>query len=78
MTVYSSTSQADARNRAVRTLAQGLALDVGVAVVSVAAVAVGDVHWTRAWWAALGLLVAKTAVQAAVSYAARRLLPPKV
>jgi hypothetical protein len=58
------------------TLAQGLLLDVGAAVAAVAATGLADVHWTRAWWVALGLLVAKTALRAAVSYAARRLVPP--
>jgi hypothetical protein len=66
----------DARNRAARTLAQGLLLDVGAAAAAVAATGLADVHWTRAWWVALGLLVVKTALQAAVSYAARKLVPP--
>ena len=62
----------DARSRALRTAVQGLLVDVSVAVVG----AVADVRWTRAYWAALGLLVAKTAVQSAVSYVARRVVPP--
>lgn len=66
----------DARSRALRTLAQGLLLDVAAAVVAVAATWLPDVQWTRAWWMALGLLVAKTALLAAVSYAARKVVPP--
>ena len=67
---------ADAKSRALRTAIQGLIVDVSVAVVGVATTAVADVRWTRAYWAALGLLVAKTAVQSAVSYVARRVVPP--
>jgi hypothetical protein len=68
---------ADARNRAWRTLVQGLALDVGAAVVGVLVAEVADVRWTRAYWALVGGLVAKSALQAAVAFAARRLVPPK-
>jgi hypothetical protein len=67
---------ADARSRALRTLAQGLALDVAAAVVAILAAALADVHWTRAWWTALGLLIVKTAIQTGVAYVARRVLPP--
>lgn len=67
---------ADARSRAVRTFLQGLGLDVAVAVTSGLAVALGDVHWTRAWWALQVGLLAKTAAQTAVAYLHRRLGPP--
>lgn len=67
---------ADARSRALRTFAQGLALDVGVAVVSVAATALGDVRWTKAWWTLLGGLLVKTAVQSGVAYVQRRVGRP--
>jgi len=78
MTIVPSNASAsiDARSRALRTLAQGLLLDVAAAVVAVVSVWLVDVQWTRVWWTALGLLVAKTALQAAVAYAARRLVPP--
>lgn len=78
LTVVSSNAivAADAKSRALRTLAQGLLLDVATAVVAVAATWIPGVQWTRAWWTALGLLVAKTALVAAVAYAARRLVPP--
>ena len=67
---------ADAKNRAWRTAVQGLLLDVSTAVVMVLATAVTDLRWTRDYWVTLGLLLAKTAVQTAVSYTARKLVPP--
>ena len=69
-------ASADAKNRAWRTAVQGLALDVLTAIVLVLSVAVTDLRWTRAYWVALGLLVAKTGIQSAVSYGARNLVPP--
>ena len=70
------TATMDAKSRALRTAAQGLALDVATALAAVLAAALTGVTWTRAWWAALGLLLAKTAVQSAVSYLHRKLIPP--
>lgn len=69
--------ESDARQRALRTLAQGFAVDVaaGVATALAAGIA-GGIEWTDAYWVALGLAVAKSAVTAAVSYFARRALPP--
>lgn len=67
----------DASNRALRTLVQGLMFDVVMAVVMVLSVAVaGGLEWTRAYWLALGLAVAKSAIVAVVSYAARLAVPP--
>jgi hypothetical protein len=55
--------EADARNRAFRTLLQGLGLDLaaGVATALVAGIA-GGIEWTNAYWVALGLAVAKSAL----------------
>ena len=66
----------DAMNRALRTFVQGLAVDTAAAVTLVLTAQLGDLHWTRAWWAALGVLLVKTAVSTAVAYASRRLKPP--
>jgi hypothetical protein len=68
----------DARNRAFRTFAQGLAVDVVAAVVLAVGPALVGEHfaWTRAYWAAVAGLAAKTAVQTAVSYVARKVVPP--
>lgn len=68
----------DARNRAWRTFLQGLLVDVAVAVVFAVgpSVAGSDFAFTRVYWLGLGVLAARTAVQAAVSYVARRKLPP--
>jgi hypothetical protein len=68
----------DARNRALRTFAQGLGIDVASAVLLGVGPALAGEHfaWTGPYWATVGLLAAKTAVQTAVSYAARKLVPP--
>lgn len=67
---------ADAKNRSWRTVLQGLAIDVSTGVVLVLAVAVTDLVWTRAYWLALGLSLARTIVQAIVAYFFRLLVPP--
>jgi Kef-type K+ transport system membrane component KefB len=69
---------ADARNRAWRTFVQGLLIDVVAAVVlAIAPALVGaDFAFTGEYWAALGVLAAKTAVASVVSYVARRVVPP--
>ncbi len=73
-----TTATADAKNRAFRTFAQGLATDVfgAVALAALPALAGADFAWTGAYWASLGLLLAKTAITTAVSYVARKQLPP--
>lgn len=71
-------TNADARNRAWRTFLQGLALDVAAAVVMAVAPSLfgADFAWTRDYWTALGLLAAKTLLQAGVSYWMRHVVPP--
>lgn len=73
-------TDADARNRAARTFAQGLLTDVvGAVVLAVGpALAGSDFTWSRAYWTAVGGLAAKTVVMSAVSYIARHLKPPAV
>lgn len=67
----------DAANRASRTLFQGLAVDVLAAVAVALTVAIaGGIEWTSAYWAALGLAAAKSAVTAIVSYVSRIVVPP--
>jgi hypothetical protein len=67
-------AKADAVKRALRTLAQGLAATVLVAVVSTVyeAVFAGDVEWNGAYWAKIGIMAGSAAVTAAVSYLHRR------
>lgn len=67
----------DAAERAFRTLLQGLAVDVlaGIGVALAAGIA-GGISWTEAYWVALALAVAKSAITAIVSYFARKLVPP--
>lgn len=69
----------DASNRAWRTFLQGLLLDVVVALVLVMSTATSaTIEWTRTYWLALASLGAKSAIQAGVSYLARKLVPPKL
>lgn len=72
-------TERDASERAFRTLLQGLAVDVLAAVgVALTAAIAGGIQWTQAYWLALSLAVAKSAVTAIVSYFARKLVPPTV
>lgn len=67
----------DAGVRAWRTLVQGLAATVIMAVV--AALVAGtssEVEWSTGWWAALGAQVGMAGLTAGVSYVARWLTPP--
>ena len=61
----------------VRTVVQGLLLDIGVGVTLFLVTVIGDLEWTRTYWVLLGLGVAKSAIQAVVAYMVRRLLPPR-
>jgi len=71
---------ADARNRAWRTLAQGLLVDVAIAVVVGAGTAIAGetIAWTAPFWLGVAGLTVRSAATAAVSYFARRVLPPAV
>lgn len=66
----------DARQRAWRTFWQGFLVDVGAAVVAVLVTALVDIQWTEEFWLAVGSLAAKTLIMSAVSYLARRVVPP--
>jgi hypothetical protein len=68
----------DARNRALRTFWQGVGTDVAAsaALAIVPTLSGADFAWTGAYWAAVGLLAAKTAILTAVSYIARLKAPP--
>ncbi|UIU47050.1 hypothetical protein [Microcystis phage MinS1] len=64
--------QADARNRALRTAMQNLALDVLAALVLVVLPIVTAADgWDDVEWSVLGFLLAKTAAVTALSYAMR-------
>ena len=78
MSTYSGNTLADARSRAWRTLAQGLAVDVLAAIVLVIgpALAGADFAWTRGYWLAVAGLAARSAITAVVAYVARQVLPP--
>lgn len=61
----------------VRIFVQGLLLDVAVAVTLFLATVIGNLEWTKVYWIALGLGVARSAITAVVAYLVRRLLPPR-
>lgn len=65
--------EADARNRAIRTFAQGLLLDllVAVALVVYSATSADEVEWKL-----LALTLLKTAAQTVAAYVMRKLSPP--
>ncbi len=67
----------DAMDRSFRTLRQGLLLDVAVAVILVLSTAFTNVEWTPTYWKALGLTLAKSVLQAGVSYFYRLFVAPK-
>jgi hypothetical protein len=71
-------TNADAANRAWRTFAQGLLIDVVAAVLLAVLPAIlgASFAWSGTYWTTLGLLAAKTAIQTGVSYMARKLIPP--
>ena len=56
----------------------GLFLDIAVAVTLVLLTAFTAIEWTTLYWQALGLTLAKSILQAIVTFAARKLLPPGV
>lgn len=66
----------DARNRAWRTLVQSLAVDVGAAVVLAVTPLLAGIEWKQSYWIAVGLLAARSAVTALVSWVARKVVPP--
>jgi hypothetical protein len=70
--------EADARNRAWRTLWQQLGIDVLVAVVlAVGPQLIGqNTAWTKDYLTTLGVLAAKTAIATVVAYVARKVVPP--
>lgn len=69
--------ETDTRERTIRTFFQGLALDVGIAVLLLLVISFSSIEWTATYWSVLGLSVAKTFLQATVSNLARKLIPPK-
>jgi len=72
----SAPNRSDARNRAWRSLLQGLGIDVAVAVVLVMSTAVTNLEWSRGFWVTLSLSLAKTVIQSIVAYFMRLLVPP--
>lgn len=67
----------DARDRAWRTVLQGLGIDLATALVLTLAALLTRIDWTWAFWGAMGLAVAKSLIQAAVSFFMRLLVKPK-
>lgn len=69
---------ADARNRAFRTFMQGLVVDIiaALSITVLPALAGSEFVFSRVYFTTLAILVGKTVVVTAVSYIARKLLPP--
>lgn len=71
--------KADARNRAVRTLLQGLAFDVAAAVVIVLYTAFSNAEsWGDIQWALLGFTLAKTFTVSGLSYLMRTVFAAQI
>lgn len=68
----------DAKNRAWRTVAAGLAIDVATALVIVLLPLVSSVEWTDTYWITLASLAGKSVVQSVIAYFFRLLVKPKV
>lgn len=66
----------DARNRAWRTLVQSLLVDVGAAVILAVTPLLADIKFEKGYWVAIALLAARSAITAAVSWVARKVVPP--
>lgn len=68
----------DARERAVRSFLWGLLIDAsctaGLALITM----IGDLEWTVRYWQGLGLLLAKSFVQAGVAYIGRKVIEPYI
>lgn len=81
MAHYSSESdiavRQDATERSIRSLLQGLAVDVFVAAILVLGTMIGNLEWTPTYWKLLGATLAKSVIQAAVSYLMRFYVTPK-
>ena len=77
---YQAGVTADAKNRAWRTFAQGLLVDVVAAIVLVVgpALTASDFAWSKAYWLTVGGLLAKTVLTSVVSYVGRKVAPPVV
>lgn len=75
-----TTTKADAKQRSLRTLAQGLAIDVAVAVGTGATATLATIEGNdllaAGAWIALGASVLKSGLTAVASYLARLKLPP--
>lgn len=80
MSKHLATDTADAKQRSLRTLAQGLAIDVAVAVGTAATATLatleGNDVLAEAAWVALGASVLKSVLTAGASYLARLKMPP--
>ena len=69
--------KADARNRATRTFLTNLGIDAAISILTVLATALVGLDITsKEAWTALGVLLAKTALSAPVSYVLRMRLTP--
>lgn len=66
----------DARVRAWRTFFTNLAFDVAAGVAAFLVTVVGNLEWTRTYWIALGLGVAKSVITGIMTYFIRKFIKP--
>jgi len=78
MATYPPSATVDARNRAWRTLVQGLLVDVLLSAVAALTLALSapELTWSKPYWIGVGLTVGKSVLQTITAYAARHLKPP--
>lgn len=69
---------ADAMDRAWRTFKSGIGIDIAVGLALTLGTLLLDLQWTKAYWALVGTLAAKSVIQSVVSYILRRKSAPKV
>lgn len=67
----------DAGERSFRSLMQGLAVDLSITIILALSTAMGTLEWTPTYWKVLGATLAKTLLQAAISYLMRFYVTPK-
>jgi hypothetical protein len=66
----------DAQVRGWRSFVQGLLIDIAVSATVFLVTVISDLEWTRVYWIAVSLGLAKSVVQGIVAYFARKLVKP--
>lgn len=67
----------DAKQRAIRAYLTGLGAAVLTSTLPLLDAAANNIHWSTAWWIAIGNTLVQPAVHAAITYVARHVAPPQ-